>query len=182
MCLTLHQEYPACSKNSLGMQSLHVHVANEAQLRSVAACLVAQLQPPCVLALRGELGAGKTTFVRAFVDALAPGHDEHVSSPTYTLANTYHTQPVVHHLDLYRLEHLEHAWDLGLAELMLDEQALVCVEWPKTFVQQIAVPRCIDMRLDMQLQRPCERRMTLKFSSSCPPVWYNAVQEAVKRP
>ncbi|MEM7589641.1 MAG: tRNA (adenosine(37)-N6)-threonylcarbamoyltransferase complex ATPase subunit type 1 TsaE [Myxococcota bacterium] len=165
------------------MQSLRVHVANETQLGDLAARLAACLQPPCVLALYGQLGAGKTTFVRAFVDALAPQAHVQVNSPTYTLANTYCTYPVVHHLDLYRLDDLEHVWDLGLGELMLDEQAFVCVEWPKTFVREIAVPRLIEMQLDMKaLDGSCKRHVKLTFSAECPRTWYDAVQKVVKQP
>ena len=163
------------------MQNVTVHVANESQLEHFAVHVAALLQPPCVLALSGQLGAGKTTFVRAFVAALLPGHNEQVSSPTYTLANTYGAHPVVHHMDLYRLQYLEQVWDLGLAELLLDEQAFVCVEWPKSFVRQIAVPRLIEMQLEHVLEQPCKRKITLKFSSKCPPVWWGTMKEFTLR-
>ena len=87
------------------------------------------LKAPLLVGLRGDLGAGKTTFVRAFVNALAPG--TRVKSPTYTLVETYSLpQARLHHLDLYRLDSPDELLQLGLDDL-LSEDALVLVEWPE---------------------------------------------------
>lgn len=89
------------------------------------------LKPGTVLLLEGELGAGKTTFTRGFVSAF--GKDIVVQSPTFALARTYPTTPPVHHLDLYRLETgVERALiELGLMEMLTDENAFALVEWPR---------------------------------------------------
>ncbi len=160
------------------MQSLTVRVHDEKQLHNLAAHLARLLQPPCVLALDGQLGAGKTSFVQGFVAALQADGCVQVSSPTYALANSYCTQPVVHHLDLYRLDSLQHVWDLGLEELLLDEQALVCVEWPKTFVAQMAISRLITLQLQLgSVGHVCERVVQVSFSPQCPSAWYRAMQQ-----
>lgn len=97
----------------------------------LAAALARALRAPCVVLLDGDLGAGKTTFARGFVRALSGGADVVVQSPTYALARTYPTSPPVHHLDLYRLDDVEGARDLGLLEQIEDDDALVLVEWPR---------------------------------------------------
>lgn len=78
--------------------------------------------------LRGELGAGKTTWARGFV-AGRGGDPEQVASPTYAVLHRYRTaQGRVFHLDLYRVGG-EGAWNLGLEEQVTEADVLV-VEWP----------------------------------------------------
>jgi tRNA threonylcarbamoyladenosine biosynthesis protein TsaE len=87
------------------------------------------LRPGDVVTLRGPLGAGKTTLVRALVRALH-GSDEAVSSPTFVFRQRYEGQPPVEHLDLYRLADPAELADLALEEAFTPE-ALVLVEWPE---------------------------------------------------
>lgn len=110
---------------------LEAKTASAAATRRLAATLGKALAPPAVIALHGDLGAGKTTFVQGLVAGLPGGRGLRVQSPTYALARTYATTPPVHHLDLYRLEDEGAALDLGLGELLLDPEALACVEWPE---------------------------------------------------
>lgn len=95
---------------------------SEAETFALAAKLVSQLAPGDVVLLSGELGAGKTTFVRGALRAL--GWEGPVRSPTFSLVNEFATDPPVLHLDLYRLEKAE---DLGLAERM--PECVTFVEW-----------------------------------------------------
>lgn len=86
------------------------------------------------VALYGELGAGKTAFVQAFCQWL--GTTERPDSPTFSLINEYtycdaHGQvATVHHLDLYRIQNIEEALDLGIEEL-LDDPWYCFIEWPQ---------------------------------------------------
>ena len=91
-----------------------------------AAKLAARLPPGTVVLLYGELGAGKTTFVRGFVEGVGIAPDE-VSSPTFTLIQPYGGDGRVFHVDLYRVRPDE-VEDLGLEELP-EHGALVCIEW-----------------------------------------------------
>ncbi len=92
----------------------------------VAARLAAAVAPGTAILLYGELGAGKTEFVRGFVAALDPGVK--VSSPTFTLVNTYPTNPPIYHLDLYRTNSHDDLVDLGLDEYLAGD-GIVLIEW-----------------------------------------------------
>jgi len=78
------------------------------------------------VALTGELGAGKTTFVRGAARAL--GFDGAVASPTFTLVREYQGRVRIYHVDVYRLERVQDVLDLGLDE-MVAEGGVVLVEW-----------------------------------------------------
>ncbi|HST63419.1 MAG TPA: tRNA (adenosine(37)-N6)-threonylcarbamoyltransferase complex ATPase subunit type 1 TsaE, partial [Longimicrobium sp.] len=85
---------------------------------------------PLVVALRGDLGAGKSTLARAVVQGA--GVDGDVPSPTFNLVFRYDTPwgVQVHHLDLYRLEDPAEVWELGWSELGGADD-LVLIEWPQ---------------------------------------------------
>lgn len=98
----------------------------EEGLVALAERVAAVLQPGDVLVLSGEVGAGKTTFVRAAARAL--GVEERVTSPTYQLARRYEGRVPVNHLDLYRLEAVRE-WDsLDLDEYLRPED-VTFIEW-----------------------------------------------------
>jgi len=107
---------------------------DEAATRALAACLADLVLPGDVVALRGDLGAGKTVFARAFINALPDSEgrdiDEDVPSPTFTLLQTYERRPApVWHFDLYRIESPEEVYELGLEEAFHDGVTLI--EWPE---------------------------------------------------
>jgi tRNA threonylcarbamoyladenosine biosynthesis protein TsaE len=104
-------------------------VGEAAQLAFGARLAQALGRRPAVIALRGELGAGKTTLVRGLLRAL--GHTGAVRSPTYTLLEPYErVDPPVVHLDLYRLSDPEELEYLGLRDL-LDRPGWMLIEWPE---------------------------------------------------
>ena len=79
-----------------------------------------------LIVLGGDLGAGKTTFTQGFGAAL--GVEDPITSPTFVLMRQYEGRLPVVHMDVYRLEQLQEAIDLGLAEI-LDDGAVALVEW-----------------------------------------------------
>ncbi|MHC8441471.1 MAG: tRNA (adenosine(37)-N6)-threonylcarbamoyltransferase complex ATPase subunit type 1 TsaE [Candidatus Eutrophobiaceae bacterium] len=98
-----------------------------AATKSHAARMAQQLQAPCLIFLSGELGTGKTTWVRGLLSAL--GYRDTVKSPTYTLVESYDLEcfPVCH-FDLYRLASGSELRDIGIEEY-LDEGSVALIEW-----------------------------------------------------
>lgn len=85
-----------------------------------------------VFAFEGEMGAGKTTFINALARELGVAEDEATSSPTFAIVNEYRsetTAELIYHFDLYRIENLEQAFDIGIEDY-LDSGALCLIEWP----------------------------------------------------
>ncbi len=94
----------------------------------LGARLGSALRPGDTVALIGGLGAGKTTLARGLVQSLLP--HETVPSPTYTLVQTYDFPGfTLWHCDLYRLEHPDEAYELGLMDAMGEDVCLL--EWPE---------------------------------------------------
>jgi tRNA threonylcarbamoyladenosine biosynthesis protein TsaE len=118
-------------------------VANEAAVAQLAAAFARVLRPPLVVFLRGELGAGKTTFARAYIHAL--GFAGYVKSPSYGLLETYQAggQSVLH-LDLYRIEDPEELEYLALRD-QFDASSVLLVEWPERGNHHLPAP---DLVLD----------------------------------
>lgn len=95
----------------------------------IAQAVSAFLRPRDVILLKGELGAGKSTFARALIQAFCGDHVD-VPSPTFTLVQTYETPDfVLWHFDLYRLEHVNEIHELGLEEAYTSGVCLI--EWPE---------------------------------------------------
>jgi tRNA threonylcarbamoyladenosine biosynthesis protein TsaE len=113
------------------------------ETEALGARLAARLREGDVVAVKGELGAGKTTFVRGACRAL--GVTQPVTSPTYTIGNRYEADPPVSHLDLYRLGEVTPA-DWGDLEPYF-EGAIVFVEWPAAGAGRLPPPR-ITVRLE----------------------------------
>jgi tRNA threonylcarbamoyladenosine biosynthesis protein TsaE len=101
---------------------------SEAETARAGQGLAASLQPGAVVLLSGDLGAGKTAFVRGLAEGLGIDPAE-VSSPTFTLVQEYRgSQFPLYHVDLYRLQPIE-VDDLGLDELTL-QGGITAIEWP----------------------------------------------------
>jgi tRNA threonylcarbamoyladenosine biosynthesis protein TsaE len=113
-----------------------VVTASSAETEAVAARLAARLAGADVVYVTGELGSGKTTFVRGACRAL--GVTQNVTSPTYTIGHRYDG---VSHLDLYRFERLTDA-DWGALEPYFQD-AVVFVEWPERAAGRLPPPRVV---------------------------------------
>jgi tRNA threonylcarbamoyladenosine biosynthesis protein TsaE len=119
-------------------------LADEAATRNLARRLAQAAESGDVIALYGDLGAGKTALARAFIQALA-GEDEDVPSPTFTLVQLYECEAgTIWHFDLYRLEKPEEALELGIEEAFADGVSLI--EWPDRLGSWLPTGR-LDLRL-----------------------------------
>ncbi len=97
----------------------------------VAMDLGRRLREGEVVALVGELGTGKTTFVKGLARSFFI--PEEVLSPSFLLARTYRGKRVLHHLDLYRVRSVEELWEVGLTALLPPEEGVTAVEWADRF-------------------------------------------------
>jgi len=123
------------------------HSHSVAQTEQIAAELAATFRPGDCIALHGDLGAGKTQFVRGLVRAYG-GQERAVSSPTFVLLNCYPTpRGMIFHLDAYRISGPADLEAIGFEEL-LQQNGLVVIEWasrvktllPPTAIQIILTP------------------------------------------
>ena len=135
----------------------------------IAAALARDLEVGDVVTVEGELGSGKTTFVRGACRAL--GVTGPVTSPTYTIGHRYRGRVAVSHLDLYRFETFSEP-DWGDLEAYL-EGAVVFVEWPEAAVRYLPAPRArVRLRLlpgenRLVAVQTHEKSLEIALSSQC---------------
>lgn len=131
-----------------------------AATQGLAARMAGVLTAPFVVGLRGEIGAGKTTLVRALIQTLLPG--VRVKSPTYTLLESYDLpDSVLHHFDLYRLRMPEELDELGIEDLFATP-ALFLIEWPERGGSK--TPAC-DWDVQVEHKGPTCRRLSIEARS-----------------
>jgi tRNA threonylcarbamoyladenosine biosynthesis protein TsaE len=116
------------------------------QTESLAADLAASLRGGEVIALHGDLGAGKTRFVRGLLRGLG-GSERSVSSPTFVLLNVYAGgRLTVYHLDAYRVPGPDEFEAIGFSEL-LEQGGIIVVEWAER-VEPLLPPERIDISIE----------------------------------
>jgi len=105
-------------------------LVGEAATLEFAAKLAGLCQPPLIIHLQGDLGSGKTTFARGFINQL--GHSGKVKSPTFTLVETYDVELAhLYHFDLYRLKDPLELEYIGIRELVGELDVICLIEWPE---------------------------------------------------
>src|SRR6516165_3709348 len=142
--------------NPSGAASFTIALANEEATRRLAVDLANLLAPGDFVALAGDLGAGKTTLVRAMIAHLAGGAEIEVPSPTFTLVQTYDLpQFALVHADLYRLSGPGELAEIGIDDL---PGAVVVMEWPDRAGDTLPADR-IDVGLALGSEPELERRV-----------------------
>lgn len=95
--------------------------------------LAAELSPPLIVLLRGDLGAGKTTLVKGIAEGFGAARAEDVTSPTFTLVHEYRGPHItLYHIDLYRIDTERELETLGLDDLLAPNSILL-IEWGEKF-------------------------------------------------
>ena len=89
----------------------------------------AELKPGTILCLEGQLGSGKTTFIKGIAGGLGLKHAEQVKSPTFVLMHIYKAKMPLYHFDCYRLNSIEELENIGFQDFVNDPHAISCVEW-----------------------------------------------------
>lgn len=121
--------------------------------------LAAELAPPLIVLLRGDLGAGKTTLVKGMAEGFQAASADDVTSPTFTLVHEYRGPKVIlYHIDLYRIETLAQLETLGLGDLMADNSILL-IEWGEKFPH---LQRDRDLEIALERVGETSRNIALK--------------------
>lgn len=113
------------------MKTYEIKIDSLEQLPQAAERFVELLDQGTVVAFKGDMGAGKTTFIRQLVETLGVDPEE-ANSPSFSIINEYRsdtTAELIYHFDLYRLDSLEEAFEIGVEDY-LDSGALCLIEWP----------------------------------------------------
>lgn len=112
--------------------NLKIDVKSVADLEQAARRFVEEMGDETVYAFYGEMGAGKTTFIRALAAALGV-KDDVANSPSFSIINEYRsdtTAELIYHFDLYRLDSMDEAMDIGVEDYF-DSGVLCLLEWPE---------------------------------------------------
>jgi tRNA threonylcarbamoyladenosine biosynthesis protein TsaE len=137
----------AADEDDVAPLRIELTVGDESATEALAARLSAVARCRDVIALRGDLGAGKTVFARAFIRARTYPEEE-VPSPTFTLVQIYElagrADAAVWHFDLFRLETAEDALELGIEDAF--GGAISLIEWPERLGQMLPARR-LDLTL-----------------------------------
>ena len=148
------------------LEILSVVTFDEAATHRVAAALAEDLVPGDVVALEGNLGAGKTSFARGICAALGVPWEAGFSSPTYAIVNLYEggAHPVAH-LDLYRMASADDLEGVGFRDL-LEDHWVVLVEWPDRIPEVLG-----DASVHVRLTDLGPERRSISVSSREPARW-----------
>lgn len=136
-----------------------VQTSDVAETRRLAHRIGEKIEHPLVIALKGDLGAGKTAFVQGLAKGLGVSERYYVTSPTFTFINEYPARLRLYHVDLYRIYDIEEVDDLGLDEI-LSADGVVAIEWADKFPE--ILPREM---LDINIRAAREKTRRLFFSA-----------------
>lgn len=117
-----------------GVPLFEVTTTTPEHTRLLAEILGNLINGKTVLGLNGELGAGKTEFVKGLALGSGVSKDSYITSPTYSIINHYNGRIAFYHLDLYRLSGTDELYDTGLEDI-LSENAVIVVEWPEIMLK-----------------------------------------------
>lgn len=126
--------------------------------------MAADLRPPAIFCLYGELGSGKTTFTQGFAQGL--GITTHLLSPTFIIVRRYslkNQQTFFYHIDLYRVKTEQDLNGLGLQEIFADPSAIVLIEWAERLGSFLPKDRT-DITFEVIVED--ERKITLRSENS----------------
>jgi tRNA threonylcarbamoyladenosine biosynthesis protein TsaE len=121
--------------------------------------LAAELRPPKVVVVTGDLGAGKTTLIKGMVDGFQAAKVDDVTSPTFTLVHEFRgPEADVYHIDLYRVDTLRELETLGIDDLM-GERSVLLIEWGEKF-ERFRRERDVEIRIERV--GDSERRLSIE--------------------
>lgn len=151
-----------------------ISLPDEEATRALGARLAAMLRPGDIVALWGDLGAGKSTLARGLIQA-AMGEEIEVPSPTFTLVQIYELPNYdLWHMDLYRLEKPEDVFELGIEDAFVE--AVTVIEWPGRMGAYLPLHR-LDIRIVQSGAEGEDGGRRAEFSAP-PGEWHNRLADA----
>jgi len=138
-------------------ETVEFRAASPQETQRLGEGLGRRLERGAVVALCGELGAGKTVFAAGVARGLGVPHEIPITSPTYTLVNEYPARVRLYHVDLFRLEGASDLEDLGFDEI-LDGGGVVLVEWADRMDQAVLGP---DLSVHLTLVGETRRKISV---------------------
>jgi len=111
-----------------------------------------------IVALMGDLGSGKTTFVKGLVFGAAKLPPETASSPTFNLLNIYSGEKTIYHFDLYRLQSADDFFNLGFDEFFFSG-GICCIEWPEKILPSLPT----FLRIELSHEAEDKRQLSLHW-------------------
>lgn len=140
------------------MKKQSVTTLSPQETNEFAKRFAAGLKPGTVLCLEGQLGSGKTTFIKGLAEGLGLKRPEQVKSPTFVLMHIYKAKMPLYHFDCYRLDSLEELENIGFQDFVNDPQAISCVEWAEK-AAKLMPPAAWHIRFE--ILAASKRRITL---------------------
>ena len=125
--------------------SLEITSTSEKETSRIARDFANLLKGGDVVALIGELGSGKTFFVKKIAEE--HGFDGYVSSPTFTILNIYEASTYLYHFDFYRLKNIEEIEKIGFSDLLMEE-GIFFIEWPEK-AEELLPEEYFKVRIDI---------------------------------
>lgn len=113
-------------------------VFTEEETNQVAALFTPLLKDGDIVVLNGNLGAGKTFFIKSILKNF---NYSGVNSPTFAIVNEYNNSKKIYHFDFYRIEEEKELYDIGFDEYMSDPEAVKFIEWGNLFPEMIPLRR-----------------------------------------
>lgn len=154
---------------------LLIETGSPEETEALGMAIAGLLPRGAVLALFGDLAAGKTCLTRGLTRCLAQGIGAH--SPTFTLVNQYGEDPIIYHLDLYRLSGPDELADLGYEE-WFDSQGICIIEWAERAEGLLPEP-CI--RIHLSHGGEDKRHIEIQAAGVLPEGWESHLREALAR-
>lgn len=132
---------------------------DEKETVEFARTIAPKLRGGAIVLLEGSMGAGKSVFARAVINAL--GYNGAVTSPTFVLMNEYPTYPPVYHFDMYRLSNPDQLYDIGFSDYIYSD-GISLIEWPSKMEYL-----CPEKYISVNIERLSENERKITVSTNC---------------
>ena len=157
------------------MRNLTLELNSLEATEYVARKMAEHLFQGSIMLFWGDMGSGKTTFIKSFCSGLGV-FPEKVTSPTYTLVNIYQCNWSIFHVDLFRLTAPEQLYDMDRANLIAD-QGITLVEWPQLLQNYLTDEPVLNLRFTTVSEH--HRRLILETESSEFDILFNTMEQQI---